>query len=120
MWVKLSFISFHNRLINLNLLKFFYFIKKEFLLSINKIFFIKNKIKLFNVLKSPVQYKVGRNQLGITKIKAVVLIKLFNVLLKKKFSKINLYRVLSNRFFIGVTKTISSNCFYKINKIFRV
>ena len=74
--LKIAVSSFHRRVLNLNLLRLFYFLKKEYNMQISHIINKKTHYKLFNVLKSPVQYKVARNQLTIVKHKLFIFLNL--------------------------------------------
>lgn len=116
--IKINLYTFHKRIINLNILRLFYFIKKEFNTNVSKLLHKKTTYKLFNILKSPVRHKVGRNQLAIPKYKTSLFLNLVPFL--KKLHKIK-PKVIFDYFVSNLkNKLSSSNCNLLFQKYFRV
>jgi len=111
-------------MVNLNLLRLFYFFKKEFYIIFTMMINIQKRRKLFNILKSPVQYKIARNQLKLEKHKVTGFVEvLSNKMLLLSNMKKN-YKLLYV-FTLGIITqlihhSVNSSCIYNLNKIIRV
>jgi hypothetical protein len=66
-------------MLNLFVLKLLYFAKKEYNLVHAKALKLFKKFKLLNILKSPIQFKVGRNQLALHRYKMVIFFSLLKL-----------------------------------------
>jgi hypothetical protein len=119
MIIKITSITFHKRVLNLNLLYLFYLLKKEFDLSLS--FILKKKIhsKLFNILKSPVQYKIARNQLTLQKYKVSLVLNLLSSYFK--YNTLVQNKVIFS-YLINFIKSflITSSSSWRFQRIFRV
>jgi len=115
----LNITTFHKRVLNLNVLRLFYFLKKEYNITIFKVINKKTGYKLFNILKSPVQYKIARNQLTLVQYKTSLYISF------KWYKNNRSAQALINFIFVYIgfkisSNMINSNSVWRLTKLFRV
>jgi len=113
---KSSIGSFHKRIVNLSILRIIFFLKKACGLALLNLVNLKKSFKLLNILKSPIQFKVGRNQFALFKYRAVLHYSLLSI---KKVNSRLCKQLLSYFYYKNIKNMLSSNFYIKSKVVFK-
>lgn len=108
--------SFHKRIVNLSILRIIYFLKKACNLTLLNLVNLKKSFKLLNILKSPIQFKVGRNQFALFKYRIILY---YNLSLTTKINLKLCKQFLRYFYYKNIKNMLSSNFYIKSKTVFK-